>query len=205
MPRFFRTLVVGEEATNCYIFARGVECIVIDPGAPDPRIASAVRDLCPSLVTLRILLTHSHWDHCLGVDFLISEFPGTFAFISDGNRPGLFDPAVNLSAALPERFALQSRAFVKSVRHGDTIACGPLVVDVLETPGHTPGSLTYVVRSEKAVFSGDTLFRGSIGFDCPEGMVETLKESIRSQILMLPGDFQVFLGHFGATTVADEA
>jgi hydroxyacylglutathione hydrolase len=198
-----RIAVVGEDATNSYVISSDGACVVIDPGAPDPSIVTLIREVAPASVT--ILLTHSHWDHFLGVDFLLSEFPGSLVFVSAADRDGLFDPTLNLSDHFPEKVNLRAMDCVRILSEGDQVQCGAVVIDVLETPGHTRGGLTFVIESEKAIFTGDTLFRGSVGLDCPDGMMEILKASIRDKIFTFPDEFRVFPGHYGSTTVGERA
>jgi glyoxylase-like metal-dependent hydrolase (beta-lactamase superfamily II) len=200
-----KILVVGADATNCYILINEGDCFVIDPGAPDERIIEAIREFCPLPRSVSLLLTHSHWDHFLGADWLISVFPDCRLYVSAADLPGLYDPALNLSENSGETLVFQSQATVSLISDGDQLKCGSWVIDVAETPGHTLGGVCFLVVSEKVIFTGDTLFHSTIGRgDCAPEMEKTLDRSIKTKILTLPDDFRIFPGHYGSSTVGEE-
>jgi glyoxylase-like metal-dependent hydrolase (beta-lactamase superfamily II) len=204
MANIFKTCVVGPLATNCYIFADGADCFVIDPGFPSEQVIKTIRDLLPS-GKVSVLLTHSHGDHFMGSDQIVSQFPGTAIYISEADKPGLYDPRLNVTALFGMPFVLENKDAVKTVADGDQLNCGTIQVEVLATPGHTVGGVSYAIRDKKLVFGGDCLFAGSVGrTDFPGGNWTQLMTSIKEKIFTLGDDFRVLPGHGDATTVAAE-
>jgi glyoxylase-like metal-dependent hydrolase (beta-lactamase superfamily II) len=201
---FFETLILGQLSTNCYIFADGSDCFVIDPGAADPKMITTLRSIAASH-NVSILLTHTHSDHFIGADLILSEFPGSYLYVSAADKPGLFDPQLSLTNYIGDNLVLQSKDAVRTVSEGSHLQCGSIDVEVIETPGHTVGGVIYVVRKQKTIFSGDTLFLGNVGrTDLPGGNAAVLRRSIADKIFVLPDDFGVFPGHGAATTVRAE-
>jgi glyoxylase-like metal-dependent hydrolase (beta-lactamase superfamily II) len=201
MSAFFRTV---DCKSNCYIFADGPDCFVIDPGSPDPAIITTIRELAPS-ARVSILVTHGHWDHFSGADFIISEFPGSVLYISAKDKPALFDPRLSYSFRSAGNYVLQAVDAVKTIAEGDHLKCGSIDVEVVETPGHTAGGVIFVVTDKKTIFTGDTLFKGNVGrTDLAGGDWKALIDSIEQKIFVYENDFQVFPGHYGATSVGDE-
>jgi glyoxylase-like metal-dependent hydrolase (beta-lactamase superfamily II) len=202
---FYTVLTVGLLSTNCYIFFDGNDCVVIDPGARDDRIVQTIRRLCPSPSHLRILLTHGHFDHCLGVEFVASAFPTSSVYISAEDRPMLFDARLNGAYYLNDDLSVSPSVNVSTVADGDVLRCGKFTIEVVATPGHTPGSVVYIVRAQSTVFSGDTLFKRGVGrTDLPGGDSRALRKSIREKLFTLPDKFSVCSGHGAMTTVGDE-
>lgn len=183
------TLPVGMLQTNCYVVRKEGErrCLVIDPGDS----ARSIRALLDreGLVPEAILLTHGHFDHDGAVKDLVMEN----------------DCRVYLNKkeqALPARFPTGRRYCTHSCGEGDVLTLAELTVRVLETPGHTPGSVCFLV--ENALFSGDTLFAGGCGrTDFPCGNGAQMQESLR-RLASLPGDYDVYPGHGEATTLDNE-
>jgi glyoxylase-like metal-dependent hydrolase (beta-lactamase superfamily II) len=193
---FYTVLSVGLLSTNCYIFCDGSDCVVIDPGARDVRIINTIRKLCPSPSRLQILLTHGHFDHCLGVDFVAAAFPGSFVRIAAEDQPMLFD-----TFSLDDTLSVNVSTFAD----GDVLRCGNFRIEVTATPGHSPGSVIFILREQATVFSGDTLFRRGVGrTDLPGGDVNALRKSIREKLFVLPDGFSVCPGHGETTTVGAE-
>jgi glyoxylase-like metal-dependent hydrolase (beta-lactamase superfamily II) len=209
MSSFFKTLRVGPCATNCYVFLAGSNVAVVDPGGLDPSIASTIESLgraghCLG-APVRILLTHTHADHFLGADALLERFPESTVYVSSKDAPGLFDPMLNVSGLFGLQLRLNGREAVKTVEDGEIIELGPYKIEVAATPGHTVGGVVFILREEKTVFSGDTLFRGNVGrTDLPGGDERVLFRSIREKLLVLPGDFNVYPGHGPGTTIRQE-
>ncbi|MEA3489688.1 MAG: MBL fold metallo-hydrolase [Candidatus Omnitrophota bacterium] len=191
-----RKFVVGPLSTNCYL-AYGENTrkgILIDPGAYDPEIAELIKNEGVDMIC--ILNTHGHADHIMG--------DAAFGFpvmIHELDEPCLRDPARNLSFMIDG--SMPPVRVGKILKDGDIIDIAGLQMEVIHTPGHTPGSIS--VRHKDILFSGDTLFFEGIGrTDIPGGDHETLVKSIKERLLTLPDDLRVFPGHGPETTIGHE-
>jgi glyoxylase-like metal-dependent hydrolase (beta-lactamase superfamily II) len=205
MSTFFTTLRIGPCVTNCYIFSAGDTAVVVDPGGEADPVIAKLKTLAPSSQTIQILITHTHSDHFMGADSLLSTFPGSHLYVSVGDEPGLYDPQFNCSGLFKFQLILKNKDAVKTVAEGDVLEFGPYKIKVIETPGHTRGGVSYVLEEEKTVFSGDTLFKGNVGrSDLPGGDGEQLIKSICEKLIVLPDDFQVYPGHGPSTTIKRE-
>lgn len=187
-----KTLVVGQIETNCYIVTdeKTLKCAVIDPGDESNMILDYLES--NKLKAEAIFLTHGHFDHRLAV-YSISEETGTPVWIhrQDAVTDGAYD-----------QFKLTANEKVHFYKEGDKIEVGGLSFAVIETPGHSPGSVT--LRCNDALFTGDTLFRDSAGrTDLGEGNVQLLLRSLY-RLSKLDGDFEVYPGHMDATTLDRE-
>lgn len=188
-----KTIPVGQLETNCYIVTdeATLKCAVIDPGDE----ASVILDYIEgnNLTAEAIFLTHGHHDHWFGLA---------------GVREGTGAPAyINSADAFPadqrgSQMKFPADADIKYYKDGDVIKIGNLEFTVLETPGHSRGSVTLIC--ENAMFSGDTLFRDSCGRTDFEGgdMATILKSLLR--LANLEGDYEVYPGHMGSTTLSRE-
>ncbi|SHI19076.1 Glyoxylase, beta-lactamase superfamily II [Sporobacter termitidis DSM 10068] len=187
-----KTLVVGQIETNCYIVTdeKTLLCAVIDPGDE----SNAILDYIESnqLKARAIFLTHGHFDHRLAV-YTVSEETGAPVFIHKNDA---------VTGEAYDQFKLPANEQVRFYAEGDELDVGGLRFTVLETPGHSPGSVT--LRCENALFTGDTLFRDSAGrTDLGEGNVQKLLRSL-NRLADLTGDFEVYPGHMDATTLDRE-
>ena len=185
--------VLGELETNCYLLLDETtrEAAVIDPADGAETLRDALRD---EGATLRyILLTHGHRDHTLAAPKLHALFPDAAVYIhpADKNGAGIYRyPPAEL---IPD---------IRYYDDGDTLPLGTLTVEVLHTPGHTGGSVC--LRCGEALFTGDTLFAGSIGrLDLPGATPETMPRSL-ARLAALDGDRDVYPGHMEPTTLARE-
>ena len=203
---FFTILPVGMLQTNCYIFGDAGQVVVIDPGFPEVKITSLIRELAgQDEFTLHILLTHGHADHFMGVNFLLRQFPGSPLYISEGDKPYLFDSKLNCARMFNIDLTLENDSTLKIVKDGDVLQFGKYKVNVVATPGHTPGGVCYIIHDEKTVFAGDTMFCGGRGrTDLPGGNDRQLTESIRTKLLTLPDDYRVYPGHGRSTSIKYE-
>ncbi|MBI2077100.1 MAG: MBL fold metallo-hydrolase [Euryarchaeota archaeon] len=196
------TIPVGPLQCNCYIlWKRADQAVVIDPGDEGPRIVAALeaRGLTPRL----ILNTHGHFDHVGGVDAVRDRFGATYRIHRD---------EIPILQMVPARTKLWGIAVPDIptpkdfVTGGDAFDFAGLVIESIHTPGHTPGSTCYHVPEMKAVFTGDTLFLGSIGrTDFPGGSFPQIQESIKKRLLTLPAGTVVYPGHGPPTTIGSEA
>lgn len=193
------TVVVGPLKANCYLVydRKSLDAIVIDPGAEPDKIISAIER--KRLKVRSIVLTHGHFDHVGGVALLrertdapvllhkkdlalygkAKELAGSWGF-AVGDQPG------------PDRFLIG----------GDKISAGKLRFRVIAVPGHSPGGIC--IYGEGVVFTGDTIFAGSVGrTDLPGGSMQELKRSFL-RIMDLPAGTKILPGHGGESTVAEE-
>lgn len=190
---------LGSFGTNCYVIGDKAvgEAFIIDPGTSQVMEALKKHDLKPKA----ILLTHGHGDHIGGVQAIVDAYHVP-VYIHAADVPYLSDPELNLSV-YSNPTPIIVKADIIEVHQSDHIECGDINLEVLETPGHTPGGVCYYM--DGIVFAGDTLFKDSVGrTDFPNGSYETLMESIRAQLYKLPDNTIVYPGHGPETTVAYE-
>ncbi len=189
----------GHEA-NTYIAVCGSSCAVIDPGDGASRIYKRCTD--KGLKIEKILLTHAHFDHIIAVNELCA-LCGAEIVIHRGDFPALYNPSLNLSVlGTGKGYVTNSDINVTAVEDGDKIPVGDKEFSVMSTPGHTPGSCLYIC--DNIIFTGDTLFAGTIGrTDFPGGDVTEMKRSLK-RICDLPGDYTLYSGHSGETSLDRE-
>ena len=190
-----KTLPVGYLGTNCYIVTdeNTLKCAIVDPGADSNTILDYVES--NKLATEAIFLTHGHFDHNMALDAVV-EATGAPVYINKRDIHLGRHSMYNKSKTLIED------GRVRWYAEGDVITVGSLDFHVLETPGHSPGSVT--LKCESALFTGDTLFRDSCGrTDLEGGDMDTLLESLR-RLAGLEGDFEVYPGHEETSTLNRE-
>jgi hydroxyacylglutathione hydrolase len=196
-----RQLTVGPVAENCFILrAEGAEgALVVDPGEEAERILAEVEATGARVEA--ILITHCHFDH-IGAVAPVAEATGAPVYCPEIEVPVLAD----VMSFVPVGFGpFESYEAEETVKGGETLALAGLEVDVVFTPGHSPGHVTYSVRGEDAIFSGDVLFQGSVGrVDLPGGDGPTLMRSIASLLDSHPAETVVHPGHMGVTTLGAE-
>lgn len=181
------TLPVGMLQTNCYILENEGRCLVIDPGAGAKRILTFLQDR--GLTLEAILLTHGHFDHVTSVKPLAAD-TDCRVFLCERDLE------------LPGSMTAGKLYYTDAYADGDQLTLAGLTFTVLHTPGHTPGSVC--LRFEDVLFSGDTLFDGSIGrTDFPGSSWEDMKASL-SKLKTLEDHLTVYPGHGPATTMARE-
>ena len=193
-----KAITVGAYETNCYIVAdeKTLECAVIDPGSDASTILNYLEET--HLRCRFVLLTHGHFDHTGAVVDVLAETDALLCMhkadvgISVGGDYYRFVP--------PEGTTYFS--------DGDSVCIGALTFTVIETPGHTPGSVTLLCTEaggeEKALFTGDTLFRDSCGrTDFPGSSTDDILRSLK-RLAELPGDYEVYPGHGFSSTLARE-
>jgi len=181
-------LTVGPVQTRCYILYQenAKECVVIDPGDEPKRIRKAAGDRRIAA----ILLTHGHFDHIGGVEALMSE--GTRLFIHALDERMLSDPGLNASRIFL-RGEITAPAPTDRVKEGDRLTIAGLEIEVLHTPGHTPGSVCYLIENE--LFTGDTVFDHGWGrTDLPGGSEKEMHESLR-RLIPLVQKYPMHAGH----------
>lgn len=188
-----QSMPVSDYATNCYLFGdeEAKVCALVDPGGEAPALRKMVE--ASGLTLSMILLTHGHSDHVDAVPALRAFYPTVPVYVHPVDYAVQGKPAMYQMDPLPN---------VSFYHEGDTLPLGGLTIQVLHTPGHTPGSVTLKVGD--VLFTGDTLFRGSMGrTDFPGGSYEDIMASLK-KLADLPGDYQVCPGHEGRSTLETE-
>ena len=197
-----RMLTVGPVAENTFI-ARpdgSDRAVVFDPGDEAERILAAVDEMGVTLEA--ILLTHTHFDH-VGAVAPVARASGAPVYVPEIERPVLAD--IMRFVPFPGIGPYESYEADHTLRGGEQLRFAGLDIDVLFTPGHSPGHVTYSIPAEGAAFSGDVLFRGSVGrTDLPGGDWNTLLASIGSLVESLPEETTIYPGHMDITTLGAE-
>lgn len=194
-----KMMQLGMIGTNCYIFweESSRKCAVVDPGDHGERVADFIRG--QGLEPVAILLTHSHFDHILGIPGLRAVWPQLPVYC----HPADVDESRKTVSMFGSTFPTVS-AFGGIVPYtdGSRVEVGGITAEVISTPGHTPGSVT--LKVEDVLFTGDTLFRGSVGrTDLEGGDFGALMGSLR-KLAKLEGNYRVYPGHEALSTLDDE-
>ena len=187
--------------TNCYLVINEEtkESVMVDPGAYPAKVKNAVKE--QGLKLKAVLLTHAHFDHIMGIDTLRREW-SVPVYASALEQKVLTDANVNLSVAYGAGYVFADAKFLED---GASLALAGYQIRMISTPGHTAGGCCYYIEEEEVLFSGDTLFAGSVGrTDFPTGSMSTLVRSVKERLLSLPEDTQVYPGHMEATTIGFE-
>jgi len=197
-----RSFTVGPVAENCYVVRRdgAASGLIVDPGEEPERILGAVEQL--GIRIEAILITHCHFDH-IGAVAPVAEATGAPVYCPEIEVPVLAD--IMSYVPWPGFGPYESYEADHTVAGGERMELAGMEIDVLFTPGHSPGHVTYSIADELALFSGDVLFEGSVGrTDLPGGDWATLLESIRGLVEGLPEETTVYPGHMGITTLGAE-
>ena len=186
------TYLAVDEKTN--------EGFIVDPGGYNKVLTKEVRD---NDVNIKyIILTHGHSDHICGVNEHKAEFPDAKIVAYKDEEAMLENPNLNQSPGFGVPYSTKADILVSD---GDELKVGDVTLKFIHTPGHTEGGMCIYVKEAKALFSGDTLFRQSIGrTDFPGGSYKEIMDSIRKKLFLLPDDTNVFPGHMGTTSIGFE-
>jgi glyoxylase-like metal-dependent hydrolase (beta-lactamase superfamily II) len=197
-----RMLTVGPVQENCYLLRRdgSDRGLIVDPGEEAPRLLAEIEDMGVELDG--ILLTHTHFDH-VGAVAPVAKATGAEVWVPAIEKPVLAD----IMSFVPwAGFGpYESWDAEHTLEGGETLTLAGFEIEVIFTPGHSPGHVTFSIPDEEAVFSGDVLFQQSVGrTDLPGGDWPTLLESIRGLVEALPPETVVYPGHMGVTSLGAE-
>jgi glyoxylase-like metal-dependent hydrolase (beta-lactamase superfamily II) len=194
-----RCFTVGPLQENCWIVRRedSDHALVIDPGDEGDRLIAAT----DGLTVDAILLTHTHFDH-IGAVAQLARHSKAPVYCPKLEVPVLQD--IN-SYVFPGYGPFESYDPEETVEGGEQLTLAGIDIDVIFTPGHSPGHVSYSIPDEQVLLDGDVLFKGSIGrFDLPGGNAHTLFDSIAKLLDRLPDETRVLPGHMGTTTLGHE-
>lgn len=194
------TIQVGPYEVNCSILCDRGRAWIVDPGHEPERIASLLAS--KGLEPAAILLTHAHFDHIGGIPGLLAAFPGLPVFIGARDEQVLTHP---MNQMPPDYPAVKRPAGLRTIPANErSTTFEGLDVEIVQTPGHTPGGVCYHFPEERLLLSGDTLFAGSVGrTDLPGGDMPTLVSSL-ARLAALPDNTLVVPGHGPQTTIGAE-
>jgi len=197
-----RGLTLGPVAENSYIFWRegNEKGLIVDPGDEPERILAALDELGIGLEA--ILLTHTHFDH-VGAVAPVAAATGAPVYCPELEVPVLAD--IMSYVPWPGFGPFESYDADETIAGGEKLELAGFDIDVIFTPGHSPGHVTFAIPDENALFSGDVLFEGSVGrTDLPGGDWNVLEASIKSLLDSYPDETNVYPGHMGTTTLGRE-
>lgn len=193
---------LGPLQTNAYLlFNEGNDCIIFDPGSEGEKLIQHIE--LKKLKPLAVVLTHAHFDHIGAVEDVRTRFQIP-VYIHKNEQDWLEDPALNGSQYfMAEKIKANKADHI--IEKETLLTIGAFQFQIYETPGHSPGSVSYYCERVGAVFSGDALFKGSIGrTDLPGGNHQQLLQSIHQKLLTLPEETVVLSGHGPETTIMEE-
>lgn len=197
-----KPLSLGPLGTNCYILSKNNRCLIVDPGGDATIIEQYI--VANNLTPEAILLTHAHFDHIGAVDDIRNMYQ-IDVYLHEDEQDWLENPNLNRSALfLGEEGGYTTTAPDRLLQPG-TLHIGEFSMQVVHTPGHSPGSVTFIFPDDACIVSGDVLFQRGIGrTDLPGGSMEQLAESIVTQLYILDDEYAVFPGHGPQTTIGEE-
>jgi len=199
-----QTLVLGPFQTNCYILRPSentTDCLIIDTGLSSDNLIDHLTQ--NNLNPIAIILTHGHADHTAAIPALLKKFPKLEVYIHELDAELLTDPQTNLSTMAGITLNLQPPDH--TLTHNQTLNIAGIQLNVIHTPGHTPGGISLYCPEQNILFSGDTLFESSIGrTDFPGSSFDDLINAVKTKLFTLPDNTVVYPGHGPATTIAQE-
>lgn len=193
--------ILGMVGTNCYLLCNMdiKECVLIDPADSQDEISRMIDESGCSLKG--ILLTHGHFDHIMAADAIRDKY-GVKVYASCDEKNTLEQPHINLGEAYGLKLSVKADVWHKD---GEILKLAGFDIEALHTPGHTEGGSCYYIREIGVLFSGDTLFCGSVGrTDFPGGSMSEIVRSIKEKVMVLPDDTKVYPGHGEGTSVGYE-
>ncbi len=193
-------VILNDFAENTYIINEKEEAYIIDPGTNYQEIKEYIDKKNFNLQG--ILLTHGHFDHIIAVNDLVADYD-TKIYIHELERDFLFNPNLNLSGLTFKKFVVKNRLAVVTFTEDDKLKLGKETIRIIFTPGHTRGSVCF--KYKNYLFSGDTLFKGSIGrTDLPTSNTHSIQKSIKNIIHICSDNTIVYPGHGHFTTILNE-
>ena len=191
---------VGIMGVNCYILGDQTEAIIVDPGSNAEEIVNILKE--NNITAKYIVLTHCHFDHILAVEKVMEE-TGVKLIACQAEKENLLSSEINYTNRYSRKpIELEADLYVKD---GDVIKSGEYEFSVIETPGHTSGSMCLYCEKEKVLVSGDTLFYSSVGrCDLATGDENQIIKSIKEKLFILPDDVLVLSGHGEDTSIGFE-
>lgn len=193
--------ILGMVGTNCYLLCNMdiKECVLIDPADSQDEISRMIDESGCSLKG--ILLTHGHFDHIMAADAVRDKY-GVKVYASCDEKNTLEQPHIYLGEAYGLKLSVKADVWHKD---GEILKLAGFDIEALHTPGHTEGGSCYYIREIGVLFSGDTLFCGSVGrTDFPGGSMSEIVRSIKEKVMVLPDDTKVYPGHGEGTSVGYE-
>ena len=194
--------VTGIISTNCYIVTNEEtkETVIVDPANLSKAMIGYIEE--EELVIKAILLTHAHFDHIMGIDKVIDRYGEMPVYVEESDLELLHTPSMNESTVYTNGYSYPGGDVIHD---GDVLHLIGEDFRVIHTPGHTVGGCCYYLPEEEALFSGDTLFCGSIGrTDLPTGSSRDLAHSIREKLMILPDETKLYPGHMDESTIGYE-
>jgi len=192
---------------NCYVVSdESMECVIIDCGAFYDEERTALTQYIDSngLVPRHLLCTHAHIDHCTGNNTIYDKY-GLKPEVHGGDKQLMSMLAQQSVMLMQCRLDYEMPPVGRYLTEADVITFGNHRLSIIHTPGHTPGGVVYYCKEENTAFSGDTLFRMSIGrTDFIQGNAHDMQRSLRKLLTTLPQEATVYCGHGPQTTIGDE-
>ncbi|MHC4739648.1 MAG: MBL fold metallo-hydrolase [Planctomycetota bacterium] len=197
-------LILGSYETNCYIVCENEavkDCMLVDTGLESDALIEFLKS--QELNPVAAVFTHGHADHITGIPLLRENYPDIMIYIHKLDAKMLTRATSNLSVLAGRIF--RTKPADELIEEADVIEAAGVKLEVFHTPGHTQGGISLYSKDEKILFSGDTLFAGSVGrTDMPGGNMRQLIEGIKEKLLSLPEETVVYPGHGPVTTIGQE-
>ena len=193
--------VLGPVYTNCYIAKNKAtgEALIIDPADSPSKIELKVNAMGARPVA--VLLTHGHFDHIMGVEAVREKYQIP-VYACRQEEEMLREPSVNMTDQMGKSCSIRPDVFLDDLQ---VFEAAGFSIQMIHTPGHTKGSCCYYLKEEGVLFSGDTLFCGSVGrTDFPGGSASQIRDSLHRLLAALPDDTSVYPGHDTSTTIGYE-
>lgn len=195
-----KRMSLGELGTNCYILSQDHEALIFDPGAEEEKIIQYLEE--QELTPQAILLTHAHFDHIGAVDPLRKHY-SLDVYLHEEEAHWLGEPSLNRSTAFTREQVVTDPP--EHILKPGSWEISQFSFEVLHTPGHSPGSVTFLFKDHEFIVSGDVLFQRGVGrTDLPQGSMAQLVKSIREKLYVLDDHFVVYPGHGVPTSIGDE-